>query len=245
MTFEEYIQNPMGKENAVISNREMYRRLYTEKLDKILMREAGKIDIYPYVDGKKYICHLKIPSESSANIYYDVVIEFTLPKDNPNETNLKKYNVRFYSNDPSFVYTFAYSFLRNGLFFTDFKDRMSKTALKTPALAKNQYNQVGYVKSLYFAYIIMDRRGYFGTGLYTKKYSASRVKSEVIHADKKIQEIHDSKASTKKKREVKKIGNNDVLAPDIPIKPKTAIGKTNKIPRTKRSTRRIGKIRKK
>ena len=136
MTFEEYIQNPMGKENAVMSNREMYRRLYTEKLDKILMREAGKIDIYPYVDGKKYICHLKIPSESSANIYYDVVIEFTLPKDNPNETNLKKYNVRFYSNDPSFVYTFAYSFLRNGLFFTDFKDRMSKTALKTPEIGR-------------------------------------------------------------------------------------------------------------
>ena len=34
MTFHDYIQNPMGRENAVISNRVMYRNLYQEKLDK-------------------------------------------------------------------------------------------------------------------------------------------------------------------------------------------------------------------
>ena len=43
MTFEEYINNPMGVKNAVISHREMYRKMYMEKLDKIMMREVGRL----------------------------------------------------------------------------------------------------------------------------------------------------------------------------------------------------------
>ena len=80
MTFDQYIQNPMGKENAVISNRTMYRNLYQEKLDKILVREAGNIEIKAYHVGKRYICYLKIPSEVVPKFYYDVLIEFRPPK---------------------------------------------------------------------------------------------------------------------------------------------------------------------
>ena len=34
MTLREYIQNPMGIANAVISNREMYRKFYNEKFEE-------------------------------------------------------------------------------------------------------------------------------------------------------------------------------------------------------------------
>ena len=51
MTFDEYIQNPMGKTNSVISNRIMYRNMYQEKLDKIMVREAGKVDYKAYKDN--------------------------------------------------------------------------------------------------------------------------------------------------------------------------------------------------
>ena len=34
MTFDEYIQNPMGIKNAVFSHREMYRELYKNKFNK-------------------------------------------------------------------------------------------------------------------------------------------------------------------------------------------------------------------
>ena len=44
MTFDEYINNPMGIKSAVISNREMYRKMYTEKFDKVMVREVGKMD---------------------------------------------------------------------------------------------------------------------------------------------------------------------------------------------------------
>ena len=41
MTFDEYIQNPMGKENAVISNRTMYRNLYVGKLNNIMLSDRA------------------------------------------------------------------------------------------------------------------------------------------------------------------------------------------------------------
>lgn len=96
MTFDDYIQNPMGRENAVISNRVMYRNLYQTKLDKILVREAGKIDIKAYHVGKRYICYLKIPSEVIDNFYYDVLVEFRPNKKLLQSDNLKDYYVRFF-----------------------------------------------------------------------------------------------------------------------------------------------------
>ena len=37
MTFDQYIQNPMGVANSVMSNREMYRNMYMMKLDSIMV----------------------------------------------------------------------------------------------------------------------------------------------------------------------------------------------------------------
>src|SRR5699024_7553974 len=103
MTFDQYIQNLMGVMNDVISNREMY----TEKLNKILERKTGKVVYYLYKSNKKYYAYLRIPSEVVPNFYYDVIIEFSEPKDGVKITDrtLRNYEARFYSNDPSFVFT--------------------------------------------------------------------------------------------------------------------------------------------
>lgn len=256
MTFDGYIQNPMGKDNAVISNRVMYRNLYTEKLDKILVREAGKIDIKAYHVGKRYICYLKIPSEVVPKFYYDVLIEFTTPKGEMIGTDLKSYNVKFYSNDPSFVYTFAHAFIKNGLFIKDFENKMSKKAIKDVAKEKNPNNQVGYVKSLYFAYLIMSKRGLFSKTRYVDKYSESYLKREIMHADKKIQERQEaaekiSKDRRKEREKIKKISSpSNNLSPEIPIqnKSKTAIGKIGtigKISSVNKTTKTVGTIKRK
>src|SRR5699024_5923137 len=120
-------------------NREMYRQLYTKKLDAIMVREAGhlnRMESHLYKDGKRYITYMKIPSETVPNFFYDVLIEFTEPdaKD-PNVkkkimgNNLDDYYVRFYSNDPSFVFTFTHAFVKNDMFFKDFSNKMSKRAI--------------------------------------------------------------------------------------------------------------------
>ena len=256
MTFDEYIQNPMGRENAVISNRIMYRNLYTEKLDKILVREAGKIDIKAYQVGKRYICYLKIPSEVVPKFYYDVLIEFTPPKGLFTEADLKKYTVRFYSNDPSFVFTFAHAFIKNDMFIKDFEDKMSKKAIKDKAKEKNPYDQVGYVKSLYFAYLIMSRRGYFSKTRYVDTYSEKALKREITDADKKIQDREDAakslSAQRKKDREkLKKISSpSNTLSPDIPVSQTSnnrikKVGTISSSRKGIKSSNRVGKIKKK
>ena len=187
MTFDEYIQNPMGEKNSVISNRTMYRNYYQGKLDTLLVRENGKVDYKAYHDKKKFILYIKIPSEVVPNFYYDVLIEFREPKMKLIAADLSKYDVRFYSNDPSFVFTFAHAFKKNDMFFMDFADKMSERALKEKADEKNQKDIVGYVKSLYFAYLIMRKRGLFSKLLYINTYDSKYLHSQVMKADKKIE----------------------------------------------------------
>lgn len=187
MTFDDYIKNPLG--TSVMANaREMYRSMYVEKLDKLLVREGGKINYKLYKSDSKYYCHMKIPSETVKEFYYDVVIEFTKPKDKDLKIDrtLKKYDVRFYSNDPAFVFTFAHAFIKNGLFIDSLKDKMSKEAIKKTASVKNPNNEVGYVKTLYFAYLYMVRKNLFEKMFYLDKYNEKILKGDILDADTKI-----------------------------------------------------------
>jgi hypothetical protein len=197
--------------------------MYTEKLDKIVVREAGQIDYKAYKVDKKYILYIKIPSEVVPKFYYDVLIEFSEPKDQPIGDSLKNYSVRFFSNDPSFVFTFAYAFKKNRLFLDTFEGKMSKKALKTPAKEKNPYNQVGYVKSLYFAYLVMTRRGLFSKSRYVDTYSESALKKEIMDADKKIElrEEAGKKVSSERRKDrqrLKREERNNVNTSDTPTK---------------------------
>lgn len=179
MTLEQYILNPMGKNNAVLSAsaREIMRKTYSKKFDNILLREHGKIEYYLYKHSKNntYYVYMKIPSEVVKDFYYDVVMKFSANEDvESGGTNLFKYNVQFYSNDPSFVYTYAHVFYKNNLFIKELAPKMSKEALKKEAKEKNPGNNVGYVKALYFAYLVMENR---------KLYKKSRFEAEAKELD--------------------------------------------------------------
>lgn len=199
MTFEEYINNPTGvKSNAMI---EMYREMYTKKLDTIMVRETGKIDYELYKSNKKYYCYMKIPSEVINKFYYDVIIEFSEPKDNKiGDASLRNYDVRFFSNDPAFVYTYTYTFKKKGLFIEDYKSKMSEKALKDKPAEKNPNMVVGYVKSLYFAYLLMKRRDLFSKIKYVRLYSKNNLLKEIMHADEKIEARQQAEADKRNKK---------------------------------------------
>ena len=205
-TFDEYIQNPMGISNSVISNREMYRTLYMGKLDNILLRELGEIKYTLYKTKTKYYVYMKIPSEAIKKFYYDVVVEFTPPEKEDTDRTLNKYTVRFFSNDPSFVFTFAHAFIKNDMFIKDLKPLMSKEAVRKNADEKNPQNQIGYVKSLYFTYLLMKKYGLFNKIKYAtaKKYDVKVISKEIMPADEKIQARQQAviDKSMKKKRQL-------------------------------------------
>ena len=232
MTFEEYIKNPLGS-SIMANSREMYRNMYMEKLDKILVREGGKIKYKLYKSSSNYYCHMKIPSEKVKDFYYDVVIEFSKPKgkDVGLDRTLKKYDVRFYSNDPAFVFTFAHAFIKNGMFIDALKDKMSKEAVKKTATVKNPNNQTGYVKTIYFAYLSMTRKNLFEKMFYLDKYNEKVLKGDITDADEKVrQRTEASNIIGSRKREaketLKKIAkNNSPLSKGTQIKMVNTVNK--------------------
>ena len=229
MTFDQYIQNPMGIANSVISNREMYRNMYMLKLDTIMVREMGKINYHLYKDGNKYYAHIKVPSEVVEKFYYDVIVEFSPTKGSKPSKSLKDYIVRFYSNDPAFVFTFAHAFMKNKMFITEYSDKMSKEAIKKKAVVKNPMDTVGYVKSLFFAYLIMKRFNLFEKVLYIDKYNEKYVKQNVMSADIKIALRTEAgqELSTKEKR-AKAAANRKKRSEEIPQEMRTTSSKVSK-----------------
>ena len=158
-----------------------------------------------------------------------MLIEFRPPK-KITGNDLKEYLVRFYSNDPSFVYTFTHAFVKNDLFFKDFENKMSKKAIKERGKEKNPADQVGYVKSIYFAYLIMSKRGYFSKTKYVDKYSKSSLDREIEHADKKIKDRQEAAEKKSKDRRKEREASKKVSSPSNMPKPgpvMTAVNKMN------------------
>lgn len=204
ITYTQYINNPLGEKSSVITNRGMYQKMYRDKLDKILLREGGKVKYTLYTSKENYYIHFKIPSEVIDKFYYDTIIEFyTNDPIKSKSESLKDYNVRFYSNDPAFVYTFAHAFIKNDLFITDMTSKMSKEAIKHVAKEKNPKNLVGYVKSLFFAYLLIGDYGLFSKTLYNssaEKYNKTKLLKIVDHADIKIKARREAEEKERKQK---------------------------------------------
>lgn len=257
ITFDQYIANPMGVKNAVFSNKEMFRTMYKQKLDVLLVREVGKVNykLYTSKNGKYYV-HFKIPSEKIKGVYYDTVIEFYTDQHSAElSRNLNNYYVRFYSNDPSFVFTFAHAFKVNGMLIKDLESKMSKKALKEVAKEKNPKNEVGYVKSLFFAYLLMKQYGLFEKvqfKSYAQPYNPKLFADEITHADTKIDErIEATERENKSKRidkqkekaeKEKRYNQNPMFIK--PISNSSSVKKVKKLTGVKDSTKRVKKVKK-
>lgn len=260
LTFKQYVDNPTGAKTAVISYRKMYEDLYNDKWKKIMTREVGKIDYDLYYDKHDYYCYLKIPSENIDNFYYDVVIKMEL---NGKQSRLSDCPVQFFSNDPSFNYTFAHAFKKNKLTIKDLESKMSKEALMKPAREKNPQDTIGYVKTLYFAYIVMNEKGLFVPSLYTtngKKYNKGALLQKISNTEDKIKERSEASKKDKNPNDTGDSIIDDFLDAEVDkathkgpnkiknmnfigkITPKTSTSKFNKINGV-RKTRTVGKRR--
>ena len=210
MTMEQYITNPMQSPIFTATMRESMRNSYIQKFNALLLREHGTINYFLYKDeeNNKFYAYFKIPSEVIERFYYDTVIEFSADQ-NTREAgkNLFKYNVRFFSNDPSFVYSYAYVFHHKGLFIEEFADRMSKKALRDAAVEKNPTNQVGYIKTIYFAYLFMKLKSFNDIDKFKAQASVlnlDSLKGNLELADQKIGEREDAGAKLQKKKQIAK-----------------------------------------
>ena len=200
MSMNEYIRNPAGKSNAVYSARYMYQDMYSSKYAKVMAKEAGKMQYRLFKgENERWIIHLKVPSEAISDFYYDVVLEFT-PNDNSFSNDLFTYKMRAFSNDPRFVFVFAHSFIKNKMFFEDLVKKMSPQAVRMKPTLTNPKEEIGYVKSIYFAY------------LYMKDHSLNNKNqwfaAETYHANDLLQNVMDTDDKIYLRQKAKPISNN-------------------------------------
>lgn len=248
MTFDKYIDNPSG--GAVFANRNMYKDMYKKKFGNVMVKENGKINysLYTANDGiDSHYVYLKIPSEVVPNFYYDVVIHlFTKKNEYKNEATLRRYTVEFYSNDPSFVYTFAHSFKKNGLFIDDLSPKMSKLALKDKAKVRNPKDEVWYVKSLYFAYLAMEKYNLFSKPMFTgcDKYRKDKLLNKITLADTKVadRQREGERVAKEKRQELEKEKREKRVARNLGVSTQnsktTNITKTSKVSRISNVTKK-------
>ena len=214
MTFEQFIDNPLGRNSAVltIAARQTIMDSYAKKWDVILLRENGNINYFLYYDQKHnaYYAHFKIPSETVKKFYYDVVIKFTADaRVGEGGRDLFKYSVQFYSNDPSFVYTYAYVFKKNDMFIDELTDRMSKDALRKAPKVRNPHQNTGYVKTLVFAYLYMkakklnDKTRFItASSSYTRGHLSGNIENADIKIKNRQEKNVESEVPERKRNEI-------------------------------------------
>lgn len=193
ITFDSYIKNPSNTRSRMVGAEEAARNTYTSKFNLVLLKCAGKIDYYLFKkpDGSRYILYIKMPSESIDKLTYDVVVEFYTRDDvQMKSTNLNGYYVKFFSNDPNFVFTYANVYHKNKLIMKELVDKYDPYTLKTKPGVTNPNTVVGYVKSIYFAYLFYKLRGLDKkvSWLMAPNINISTLENMIMHANKKVEQ---------------------------------------------------------
>ena len=164
-----------------------------------------------------YFILVKIPSESnteykSDKIFYDVIIELLPPnKSYLNNESVRDYDVRVYSNCPSFTYTFTYVYYKKDALIKMPKGAYTKKALSKAPKVRNPLLLFGIEKTLWFAICYIDKNKLFKrSNLEALIKDDSKLKDlikehKIIGQDQKLEEVmaRTKKFSTIKKKENK------------------------------------------
>jgi len=140
----------MGKGSMAIPNRQLIKDDLDKRYDKLVKEKKIKLNVFR--DSDEYYFHFEMPSESERENTYDVVLHFTMGDENFKYDNfLDRYYVKFFSNCPSFTYTFAYAFNLYGLLIDSLGDKYESEVLNNDPVTRNPGEIISYEKSIYFA----------------------------------------------------------------------------------------------
>lgn len=210
VTLKDFKNNPFGKGVTAFNNSSVKQSL--EKRYDDLYKAGKKIKVPgAYLYKGDYYIHLLIPSESERPNDYDVVVR--LRKDGILNTShfLTTSTVQFFSNCPSFTYSFAWVYKKYGLLIPELIKKIDNIDFKKEPEVRNPYGVVNYDKSIFFAcHFLLNNIRYLNkahldalsrntkiTDLYDKIRLCSKIEFEI----KKETEIMRHKKEMEKKRE--------------------------------------------
>lgn len=243
-TLNEFIDNPMGKGSTAIMQKHLIVQDLKLRMEKLATTKF--IERFAYIDKDDYYLHFILPSESERKNTYDVVIKFFPIEPNQKaDITIDRYSVQFFSNCPSFTFTFAYAFNQHDMLVQELKDKYEDIVFEKEPTTRNVSMIMSYEKSITIAslYTLHDPL------LRDKKHLSSIAKkgvdslSKVVRTTDKIKmEVANANRELKKERDSKlKVAIGKTNTPTRKEKPKNTIRQgINKIkPKSKKTP--IGK----
>lgn len=245
MNIQDYMTNPMGKCSSVMMIGNL-RRTLDDQYQQIYSRIKIKWYILP--NDQYYIAHVKIPSRTKREIYYDVVLEFDMESVPKDVHVINRASTRVFSNCPSFTFTYANIFNSHGDLIPWLKTKYSKKIFLYEPNKRNPYKIINFERSLYFAikYVLSGGRNYKAKishdGIKIK--NTRQVIAEILSSDEILERYNylHKKDAKEEKREKEKIKARKPI--DTKVKRNSSkVSSVKKVSKVKR-TRSISKMKK-
>jgi hypothetical protein len=228
----DFMDNPMGKGSNAIPSRNLVKEDLNRRFDALMSHEGKKMSLEIFKDKNEdnYFFHLKVPSESKTQKhYYDVIIQFTTDGDKElrQDKNLNRYLVKFFSNSPSFTYTYAYAFKMYGALADGLDDKFRDIVFDQPPMTRNPGSIISYEKTTYFAalYLLRDANKLLSKliiNTMAKPYDKGTFQEGVRNTDKAE---FDAKAEKSKDRQKSDVSEEEPLGRATPRSDRTVSSK--------------------
>lgn len=214
MTLKDFLTNPSGKGDTALNNKAI-ASILDGKYSKLIETKERliKCNIYKVLTREVYYIHLVIPTETDRGNTYDVVIELSdIEGAHKRDTSIVNYETRFFSNAPSFAYTYAKVYKDNDLLIHSLYGKFDEQQIKGNPDVRNRYGIVGYDKYLYFGvkYIYESKMlNKIAIGYRAIRYSANLFVPQIRSTDKILQEYHRAEAKLRKKQGKSPVSKSD------------------------------------
>lgn len=156
----------------------------------------GAIKIISCIVKKENLfVHLKMGSESLPNIWYDIIFEFPKFRRINGDTvfngiSMKLNEMKVFSNNPEFVFTYAYVFNQRGYLISEYKKYIGTLALTVKPKQKNPTTELGMSTSLFVCLKYLEINGFFGNYNYLKFLNNVEVKPQSFeYIQKRMKEL--------------------------------------------------------
>jgi hypothetical protein len=149
LTIDQYVLNPLGR-GATAGSLKIVKGEYDNKYQNLLNNfEEFQVNIYK-IRKDSYYFHILIPSETTEDLFYDVVIRIDRGYKST-ESSFLNWPMKAISNSPSFVFTYANTFKRNRSLIEELKSIIPTQAVNEFADVRNPNKLLGFEKTIFYA----------------------------------------------------------------------------------------------
>lgn len=148
-----YVNRNTAKKELIINN--TIKSVMSMELDKaLLLTDTKKMSVKCYSIGEYYYILAKVPSTTRRGVLYDVVFRVSASSND----KLTDREVKVFSNDPSFIYKYAYVFNKMDLIVPELTKLLPSECLsKKPETTNPNENVTAHKASMMAGIYLLDR----------------------------------------------------------------------------------------